>query len=462
MGNRGIWGGPADDIANCLDIDLSLHSPAIANTVEGRAGRLRNALLHRGRFLLVLDSVWQPLYLDEIGIPELVSGRKLIITSRIRSLLNKIDASKKIFEVQPLSNVNEAWELFKKEMGFFREDDVWELFKKKMGSYCEDERVSSIIKSILLDQLDGLPLAIYELADTFLSDDIIQEDYAKLRFAWRKEVGCSLATQPSFHMELRDTELSHRFKDSYENLDEVTRDCFLHATLLPKDNVIQSKEMIVYWMWKGLLGDDFETLEEGIEKGRQILNQLKNAHLLESVTTQYCPQGIENMKKLRQLDLSQTKLATFPAKVVGQLTELEELLMITDNGCVWGSSKHEQWEGACVEELVGLGKLAVLDLHFLDATAFDMYVNEAEKRANLPPKFCFCVRELQNGTSAGQSSVNIIMLSKSTSELQLMVCDEKLKLEGRLRDLDVLECSDLEYLFQRMSWVPLRTLGYLK
>lgn len=53
------------------------------------------------------------------------------------------------------------------------------------------------------------------------------------------------------------------------------------------------------------------------------------------------PQGIENMKKLRRLDLSQTKLATFPANVVGQLIEFEELLVLTDHVCVWGSNEHD-------------------------------------------------------------------------------------------------------------------------
>lgn len=279
-----------DDIANSLEINLSQLNPnpsSNADTVEGRAARLRSALLERGKFLLVIDSVWQPLCLENIGIPELVRGRKLMVTSRIRSVFHKI-ANKKMFEVQPLSSLDEAWELFENEMGSF------------LAHYLEEDgNVGIRIEGVLLAELDGLPLAINELAENFFSDDI-QEDSAKLRCAWREELGCCSAKQMPY-LELRDSEVFHRFKDSCENLEEVTRNCFLHAVLLPKNHVIQSKELIEYWMWEGLLGDDFETLEEGMEKGRQILNELKNAHLLESGPTEVSEHKVKMLNLFRSM-----------------------------------------------------------------------------------------------------------------------------------------------------------------
>lgn len=100
-------------------------------------------------------------------------------------------------------------------------------------------------------------------------------------------------------------------------------------------------------------------------------------------------------------------------------------------------------------------KLAVLELHFLDATVFAMYVKKAEEYNNLPSNFRFCVGEFQNGGYVGQNSVIIsgspsIMLPNNTFELQLMMCGKKLKPEGCLKYLNVLDvsnCDSLKYLF---------------
>ncbi|KAL8151796.1 LOW QUALITY PROTEIN: hypothetical protein V2J09_021604 [Rumex salicifolius] len=177
------------------------------------------------------------------------------------------------------------------------------------------------------------------------------------------------------------------------------------------------------------------------------------------------PQGIQGMKKLRRLNLSHTRINDFPANVVGtQLTELEELLMIMADGgdCLWGSNELEvQWKGVCIEDLLKLDNISVLELNFLNTQVFDAYVKKASKENKVPPKFRFCVGGFQSGGRhvVGDNSVTIIGSHRFTppvtmSELQLIRCSEKicvLELEKhRLRNLQVLYVSTLSgacYLF---------------
>ncbi|KAL8136771.1 hypothetical protein V2J09_002772 [Rumex salicifolius] len=68
-------------IAKSLDILLDDSS----STVE-RASKLENALLEMDNFLLVLDSMWKPMSLKEIGIPELVGKRKRALMAELDGL----------------------------------------------------------------------------------------------------------------------------------------------------------------------------------------------------------------------------------------------------------------------------------------------------------------------------------------------------------------------------------------
>ncbi|GAB4830694.1 hypothetical protein Ancab_004727 [Ancistrocladus abbreviatus] len=77
--------------------------------------------------------------------------------------------------------------------------------------------------------------------------------------------------------------------------------------------------------------------------------------------------------------------------------QLEELLMIGDinsRGCVWGSNKLRDWNGACVEWLLDLGHLAVLKLVFLNASVFKSYMEACPKTADQyaypATRFKFC------------------------------------------------------------------------
>lgn len=157
-----------EELASKLHVDLS----GITDNVE-RSKALRSALVQMGRFLLVLDSMWQPFSLHDIGIPEPDAGSKLIVISRNFSVCRKITRKikrKEIFEIKPLCEA-EAWELFESEVG-----------TNIMHLESETLRIARTV----IHNLDGLPLAIKMLAEN-LSE--IHDDYSsRINAAWREEL----------------------------------------------------------------------------------------------------------------------------------------------------------------------------------------------------------------------------------------------------------------------------------
>ncbi|KAL8136809.1 hypothetical protein V2J09_002810 [Rumex salicifolius] len=562
-----------EDIASHMKIKL----PNTDSTHE-RALVLKNTLLQMERFLIVLDSVWRAFSIEDLGIPELVDGRKLIVTSRISTVCSKTKRGKSK-ELPPLSRVD-AWELFDKEVAFY---------SKNLLSLDDSEKRTKDA----VEELNGLPWAIKLLARTM--SEIHEDDPDSLKGSWSKELDALDISMVS----------SSYFGYSYDKLKVEAQHCLLFCALFPKDYLIENKVLIEHWMWEGLLGN-IETLEKSRNRGQYILKELKDAHLLEggggsdrkkvkmlnlvrhmaistmvkavpevfirsgdpttSIPTSHvwlpevkttsfiqnhlkslvmrdyepnynrlstlllqdnpsddtffcemrglrvldlsgtmismlppslsyltslralllrgcknmtklpdlsklqelivlslsgtpldhCPEGLHNMLKLRSLDLTQTRIKTFPPNVVGKLIKLEELLLCTDHengGYLWRSKKlHKYWNGACVEELVGSKKLAVLELNFLDTSVFNLYVDRAEANTRVPTKFHFYVGDLQNVSQVEDNSVTVsgsppcATLPSGISELRLTLSSAEinvLPLRGCLRNLSVLDASHL-------------------
>ncbi|KAL8136759.1 hypothetical protein V2J09_002760 [Rumex salicifolius] len=575
-----------EDISNQLKIELPK-----AESTSDRATVLEKALEQKGKFLLVLDSVWQSFSIQDLGIPELVDGKKLIVTSRIRSVTVRSEKRKEIRdkkckEIKPLSRA-EAWELFNKEVAARFEN---------LGLDLETQSRTEAA----VEELDGLPLAIKHLARKLC--EIRKVAPTRLNALWGEELD-ALGTTTSMP-------LSSCFVHSYDKLKVEAQHCLLYSALFPKAHLIKNKALIDYWMWEGLLGD-IGTLEKCRKLGQVVLEQLKDAHLLlqgrdgnldkvkmlnlvrrmamvkaanpeDSLTLNdsppeaqraikqlkalvkrnyepnysllstlllqdnplsssiddiffskmsglrvldlsrtmismlppslsdlrrlralllrdcpnltklpdlsklqdlivlslsgtpldHCPRGLDNMLKLRSLDLTKTRLKTFPRNVVGKLIKLEELLFCTDHdkgGYLWRSKElHKHWNGACVEELVGLKYLAVLELNFLDTSVFNLYVDMAELSSKVPPKFRFYVGDLQNVGQVSKNSVTVsgsptVTLPSGILELRLTAAKvNELQLGGYMRNLSVLDVSHLSRVSYLFTFEILGSLEMLK
>ncbi|GAB4830706.1 hypothetical protein Ancab_004739 [Ancistrocladus abbreviatus] len=462
------------------------------------------------KFLLILDSMWQGYSPSDIGIPELTGGHKLIVISRISSVLNSF-WEREIHEIKPLTN-----------------DDAWTLFEHELGA----DNLSKLSSEILITRtktaiqdLQGLSLAIKNLAQT-LKNICQKNPRTPMDAEWKEVLDC-LSRSATF-LENRNHELFSSLRESYQNLRAETQPCFLFCALYPKAHHIETKELIDYWMWEGLLGSG--TLTNMRSNGRQRLKELLEAHLLERASgeekvkmlnlirdmalavageqlfiragdtfpsasacpeavvrasfmrnqlralklrgsysfnsisslllqgnsfdmnhdsdffdgmsnlkildlsrtnifslpkslsnmtnlralllrnctrlnhlpslsnlkrlnvldfsgtqLEQWPKGMQMLKNLRHLDLTQGKLDIFPASCVRKYRQLEELFMIGDinsGGCVWGSNKLRDWNGAYVESLSDLGHFAILELVFLNASVFKSYMEAGPKTAD--------------------------------------------------------------------------------
>ncbi|KAL5067586.1 hypothetical protein RYX36_018473 [Vicia faba] len=83
-------------------------------TIQGRAGRLRQRIKKEKSILIVLDDIWTVLDLKNVGIPfgDEHNGCKLFMTSRSQNVLVQMDVPKDFTFRLELMSEKEAWSLF--------------------------------------------------------------------------------------------------------------------------------------------------------------------------------------------------------------------------------------------------------------------------------------------------------------------------------------------------------------
>ncbi|XP_050363111.1 disease resistance protein At4g27190-like [Argentina anserina] len=235
---------------------VRLNLPEDWNMMD-KAAELQKALQRRKRLLLILDDVWIPFSLEDIGIPTptRANGCKLILTTRSLRVCRGMETNKEV-EVKVLS-----------------EAESWTLFTDKVGSVVlQDPNISNLARA-MVKEFGGLPLAIITVGRALrkVSDEV----------EWRNAL-TSLRGSAA-NVEGMEELVYSRLRFSYERLkDDTTRSCFLYCALYPEDHQIDAKELIEYWMWEGLLGDGGR-IQANIWKGEMILADLKDSCLLDSV-----------------------------------------------------------------------------------------------------------------------------------------------------------------------------------
>jgi len=79
------------------------------------AVKLSKELMKKQKWILILDDLWNSFELHEVGIPVLLKGCRLIITTRLEKVCHQMGCQHKI-KVKPLSD-EEAWTLFIEKFG---------------------------------------------------------------------------------------------------------------------------------------------------------------------------------------------------------------------------------------------------------------------------------------------------------------------------------------------------------
>ncbi|CAI9773419.1 unnamed protein product [Fraxinus pennsylvanica] len=134
------------DIAKALNLHFSCGSDKTK-----RAAQLFQEFKKRGRFVLILDDVWERIDAEKIGIPLKRNGCKLVVTSRSEEVCHRMSC-KKIIKVNTLSD-QEALDLFLQTL------DHGEQLSVEVEEICEK----------MVNRCGGLPLALITLAGSMRS-----------------------------------------------------------------------------------------------------------------------------------------------------------------------------------------------------------------------------------------------------------------------------------------------------
>ncbi|KAJ4718613.1 Disease resistance protein [Melia azedarach] len=243
-------------IAGALDQELG----EIDDKVK-RAGKLSRMLKEKGKFVLILDDVWEELSLEEVGIPEPTedNGCKLVITTRSRDVCHSMGCAE--VRVQPLT-----------------EEEALDLFLDKIGhDVLEVPTLKEIVVSVV-EECAGLPLAIVTVASCMRGVDKIHE--------WRNALNELSGNVRS--VKGADARVFGQLEFSYNRLkDKKVQHCFLYCALYPEDFTIPKDELIDYWIAEGIL-DEVETVQAKYDRGHTMLDRLVNSCLLENEERGLC------------------------------------------------------------------------------------------------------------------------------------------------------------------------------
>ncbi|KAK6946775.1 Leucine-rich repeat [Dillenia turbinata] len=240
-----------DNIAKALHLDLS-----VANEEKIRAAILYEALATQ-KFVLILDDVWEPFLLEDVGIPICEKSCKVILTTRLLDVCRRMGCGK-TFKVEPLP-----------------EEDAQKLFYAKLGhNFVFPTEVEEIVKSVA-KECAGLPLAIITIAGSMRGIDNICE--------WR----CALERLQESRKGYNGEEvIFEKLKFSFDRLkDEKVQNCLLYCALYPEDYEIPRHELIEYFIVEGLV--EGKNRQAQFDNGHTILNKLESACLLERVVKDF-------------------------------------------------------------------------------------------------------------------------------------------------------------------------------
>ncbi|KAH9667638.1 putative disease resistance protein [Citrus sinensis] len=206
------------------------------------------SILSRRKFVLLLDDIWKPIDLTQLGVPlqKLNDGSKVVLTTRSAGVCDQMDAEK--VEVYSLAH-----------------DKAWELFQEMVDRSTLDSHTSiRELAETLARECGGLPLALKTVGRAMKSQRKVGD--------WKRAIH-KMRTSASKFSGMKE-EVFSRLKFSYDSLstDEL-RSCLLYCCLYPEDYEIPKRQLIDYWISEGFVCD--------FDDGCDFIDDLLQACLLE-------------------------------------------------------------------------------------------------------------------------------------------------------------------------------------
>ncbi|KAK8331427.1 hypothetical protein V6Z11_A10G074600, partial [Gossypium hirsutum] len=85
------------DIASKIGVTFSGDEDEIK-----KAGMLFETLSRKSRFLMILDDLWDKIFLDKVGIPEPSAGSKIVLTTRSFDVCQQVGCCR-VVKINPLA-----------------------------------------------------------------------------------------------------------------------------------------------------------------------------------------------------------------------------------------------------------------------------------------------------------------------------------------------------------------------
>ncbi|KAK9939090.1 hypothetical protein M0R45_015799 [Rubus argutus] len=246
-----------------LEYDLIKITKLILESAKNKVCKLSNLdsikrqmkeVMLKGKFLLVLDDMWNESPSDWVALKFLFSfaapGSRVLVTTRsktVSSIVTTID-DLRCFSPTPLS-----------------ENDCWEVIKKSLKTKVDYREDLEAIGLELAKKCKGFPLAAKVIADAL--------HVKSTEVEWNALLKCDLWDLPEDKNRVYQV-----LKLSYDDLPAYLKRCFVYYSIIPQSEKVKVEDLIQIWSAEGFIQAQGARRIEDI--GREYLDKLCSRSLL--------------------------------------------------------------------------------------------------------------------------------------------------------------------------------------
>ncbi|KAH7834610.1 hypothetical protein Vadar_017878 [Vaccinium darrowii] len=228
---------------------------------DDRVARKLLQKLHRKKYLLLLDDVWEMVDLVAVGFPNSTqdNGCKVVLTTRKLEVCRKMGTDIEV------------------KVKVLQEEEARGMFYANVEDVVKLPDIKPLAEKIVRE-CDGLPLALKVVSGVLRKEENVN--------VWRNFLRELRSPATSFIEDMNEN-VFKILKVSYDQLKYTEKkQCLLFCGLYPEDSEIEKSELIEYLRAEGILSREI-TFAEAHDKGDAILQALIDASLLEKGYNDY-------------------------------------------------------------------------------------------------------------------------------------------------------------------------------
>ncbi|XP_030958838.1 disease resistance protein At4g27190-like [Quercus lobata] len=237
------------EMAEQLDLKLEVESESV------RGDQLCKRLKQEKKTLIIIDDIWKPLKLEDLGISfgDDQKGCKLLLTSRFYNVLcNDMDTQKQF------------------QVGVLSENEARNLFENIVGDLAKTPEIQPNMLKIV-KECSGLPIAITTVANTLKNE--------KDKHVWEDAVNL-FKMSDSIKIDEMDEKVYKSIKWSYEFLkSNEAKSLWLLCSLHREDYNIKVEDLLKHGVGLSLFGN-LDKIEDARHRVHTLVKKLKDSSLL--------------------------------------------------------------------------------------------------------------------------------------------------------------------------------------